>query len=101
MEDDVYMICLSSLQDGKGGRTPLHYAVEYGIHKVVKFLLLDDFVSYVELETPTYAGYTAYQLAACNNSPFTRDLADRGARANHMPDDDDSSSDYSDEEVRT
>ncbi|KAJ9601000.1 hypothetical protein L9F63_000838 [Diploptera punctata] len=88
-----------NVREGKGGRTPLHYAIEYGIHKVAKFLLHEEFVRFVELETPTYAGYTAYQLAACNGSPFTRDLADRGALANFVPQDDESDSDFSDDEM--
>jgi len=90
------------LQDGKSGRTALHYAVEYGIHRVTKFLLEECPIgpSGVQLEMPTYAGYTAYQLATCIDSALARELADKGAHPMGLPDDDESDSD-SDEEVRT
>lgn len=89
-------------QDGKSGRTALHYAVEYGIHRVSKFLLEECLIgpSGVQLEMPTYAGYTAYQLATCIDSALARELADKGARPVGLPDDEESDSD-SDEEVRT
>jgi len=50
---------------------------------------------------PTYAGYTAYQLAACIDSALARELADKGALPRSMPEDEESDSDFSDEEVRT
>jgi len=50
---------------------------------------------------PTYAGYTAYQLAACIDSALAVELADKGALRRGMPDDEESDSDLSDEEVRT
>lgn len=87
-------------RDGKSGRTALHYAVEYGIHRVIKFLL-EEYpigVSEVQLEMPTYAGYTAYQLATCIDSALARELADKGARPVGLPDDEESDSD-SDEEM--
>lgn len=90
------------MQDGKSGRTALHYAVEYGIHRVTKFLLEECPIgpSGVQLEMPTYAGYTAYQLATCIDSALARELADKGAHPMGLPDNDESDSD-SDEEVRT
>ncbi|KDR19700.1 NF-kappa-B inhibitor cactus [Zootermopsis nevadensis] len=88
-------------RDGKGGRTAMHYAVEYGIQKVAKFLLEECLVGprAVQLEMPTYAGYTAYQLAACNGSALTVELADKGALRRNMPEDEESDSDFSDEEM--
>lgn len=55
----------------------------------------------MQLEMPTYAGYTAYQLAACIDSALAVELADKGALRRGMPDDEESDSDLSDEEVRT
>lgn len=99
---NTVMTCFS-LQEGKSGRTALHYAVEYGIHRVTKFLLEECPIgsSGVQLEMPTYAGYTAYQLAACIDSALARELADKGALPRSMPEDEESDSDFSDEEVRT
>lgn len=90
------------MQDGKSGRTALHYAVEYGIRGVTQFLLEECSIgpSGVQLEMPTYAGYTAYQLATCINSALAMKLADKGAHPVGLPDDEESDSD-SDEEVRT
>lgn len=56
----------------------------------------------LQLELPTYAGYTAYQLASCIDSALARELADKGALPANIPEEeDDSDSDISDEEVRT
>lgn len=87
-------------RDGKSGRTALHYAVEFGIHRVIKFLLEEYPIgpSGVQLEMPTYAGYTAYQLATCIDSALARELADKGAHPMGLPDDEESDSD-SDEEM--
>lgn len=91
------------MQDAKSGRTALHYAVEYGIHIVAKFLLGECLIGPrgVQLELPTYAGYTAYQLASCIDSALARELADKGALPSDIPEDEDSDTDISDEEVRT
>ncbi|PNF37277.1 hypothetical protein B7P43_G00429 [Cryptotermes secundus] len=89
-------------RDGKSGRTALHYAVEYGIHRVTKFLLGECLMGPrgLQLELPTYAGYTAYQLASCIDSALARELVDKGALPANIPEEeDDSDSDISDEEM--
>jgi hypothetical protein len=77
--------------------------VEYGIHRVTKFLLGECLMGPrgLQLELPTYAGYTAYQLASCIDSALARELADKGALPTDIPEEEDSDSDISDEEVRT
>lgn len=49
-------------QEGKAGRTPLHLAIEEGRPMVANFLL-EECVDKLRLETLTYGGLTAYQLA--------------------------------------
>ncbi|XP_069676353.1 NF-kappa-B inhibitor cactus isoform X2 [Periplaneta americana] len=87
-------------REGKSGRTALHYAVEYGIHTVTRFLLEECPVgpSGLQLEMPNYAGYTAYQLASCLDSALARKLEDKGALTRGLPDDE-TDSDYSDDEM--
>lgn len=49
-------------REGKCGRTPLHLAIEEGKIIVANFLL-EECTDKLSLETVTYAGLTAYQLA--------------------------------------
>nr|WCL52336.1 NF-kappa-B inhibitor cactus [Gryllodes sigillatus] len=82
-------------REGKSGRTVLHYAVELGLSSVLHFLLEE---CAVQLEASTYAGHTAYQLAACIDSALAHQLSEHGALRKNLPDDSDSDSDYNDDD---
>lgn len=79
-------------REGKSGLTPLHIAIESGNEKLVNFLL--DECPKLRLEQVTYAGLTAYQLAAIqHNQILLNGLRSRGAEPLTPPE-----SDYEDED---
>lgn len=79
-------------REGKSGRTPLHIAIECCNEDLANFLL--DECQKLNLETATYAGLTAYQVAcALNKSEMQNILEKRGAEQLTPPDSDYDSSD--------
>lgn len=72
------------------GRTALHIAMERGRRSVVTFLLQECKPS---LDTQTYNGLTAYQLALCIDSQLARELVRLGAKPQPLPDSDSENSD--------
>jgi ankyrin only family protein len=77
-------------REGKSGRTPLHLAIEEGKQTVANFLI--EQCSQLHLETVTYAGLTAYQLAALNeNQNLLDELSQKGAEPLSPPESDDDS----------
>lgn len=85
------------LQEGKTGRTLLHFAIEENNEKLVNFLF--DECPQISLETVTYSGLTAYQLASLTHNQFLiEDLKRRGAEAISPPESeiDDDESDMED-----
>ncbi|XP_055541349.1 NF-kappa-B inhibitor cactus isoform X2 [Wyeomyia smithii] len=79
-------------REGKSGLTPLHIAIETGNEPLVNFLL--DECPKLRLEQETYAGLTAYQLAALQqNQTLQNGLQNRGAEPLSPPE-----SDYDDDE---
>lgn len=88
------------LQEGKTGRTLLHFAIEENNEKLVNFLF--DECPQISLETETYSGLTAYQLASLtHNQLLIEDLKRRGAEPISPPDSeiDDDESDMEDYQV--
>ncbi|KAH8403195.1 hypothetical protein KR222_007271, partial [Zaprionus bogoriensis] len=82
-------------REGKGGRTPLHIAIECCNEDLANFLL--DECEKLNLETATYAGLTAYQVASVlNKSRMQNILEKRGAETLTPPDSDYDSSDIED-----
>ncbi|ALC39758.1 cact [Drosophila busckii] len=82
-------------REGKSGRTPLHIAIEYCNEDLANFLL--DECEKLNLETATYAGLTAYQVASIlNKSHMQNILEKRGAETLTPPDSDYDSSDIED-----
>ncbi|KRG02635.1 uncharacterized protein Dmoj_GI14683, isoform B [Drosophila mojavensis] len=82
-------------REGKGGRTPLHIAIECCNEDLANFLL--DECEKLNLETATYAGLTAYQVASIlNKSRMQNILEKRGAETLTPPDSDYDSSDIED-----
>lgn len=79
-------------REGKSGQTPLHIAIESGNALLANFLL--DECPKLRLEQVTYAGLTAYQLAAIqHNQLLLTGLRNRGAEPLTPPE-----SDYEDDE---
>ncbi|KAM8716020.1 hypothetical protein ACLKA7_002978 [Drosophila subpalustris] len=82
-------------REGKGGRTPLHIAIECCNEDLANFLL--DECEKLNLETATYAGLTAYQVASVlNKSRMLNMLKNRGAETLTPPDSEYDSSDIED-----
>ncbi|XP_030383495.1 NF-kappa-B inhibitor cactus [Scaptodrosophila lebanonensis] len=82
-------------REGKSGRTPLHIAIEACNEDLANFLL--DECEKLNLETATYAGLTAYQVACIlNKSSMQNKLEEKGAETFAPPDSDYDSSDYED-----
>lgn len=85
-------------REALSGKTALHLAVERGCRSVILFLLTECQPS---LDAPTYAGITAYQIAACLDEQLAMELVRKGATPLPLPEsdsdvsDDDSSSDES------
>lgn len=84
-------------REALAGKTALHLAVERGCRSVVAFLLQECRPC---LDTQTYAGITAYQLALCFDSQLARELVRLGATPEPLPDESDSES-SDDEESST
>lgn len=79
-------------REGKSGLTPLHIAIESGNEQLANFLL--DECPKVRLEQVTYAGLTAYQLAAIqHNQSLLVGLKNHGAEPLTPPE-----SDYEEED---
>nr|CAD7454304.1 unnamed protein product [Timema tahoe] len=90
-------------REGKSGRTPLHYAIESRNATVILYLLEDcpPGPNGLQLETTTYSGFTAYQLAACLDASLAHRLAEKGALALNTPDlDSEVDSDFDEDELR-
>lgn len=83
-------------REALAGKTALHLAVERGCRPVVAFLLQECRPC---LDTQTYAGITAYQLALCFDGQLARELVRLGATPEPLPVSDSDSSD--DEEPAT
>ncbi|XP_023309043.2 NF-kappa-B inhibitor cactus [Lucilia cuprina] len=82
-------------REGKSGRTPLHIAIECCNEDLANYLLDD--CQKLNLETATYAGLTAYQVACIlNKSEMQNILEKRGAEPLTPPDSDYDSSDMED-----
>lgn len=79
-------------REALSGKTALHLAVERGCRSVVAFLLKECRPC---LDTPTYAGITAYQIALCFDGQLARELVILGATPQPLPETD---SDESDDE---
>ncbi|KAK1116797.1 hypothetical protein K0M31_018077 [Melipona bicolor] len=77
-------------REALAGKTALHLAVERGCRSVVAFLLQECRPC---LDTQTYAGITAYQLALCFDSQLARELVRLGATPEPLPEPDSDSSD--------
>ncbi|XP_055915823.1 NF-kappa-B inhibitor cactus [Eupeodes corollae] len=79
-------------REGKSGRTSLHIAIECCNEVLANFLLEE--CSTLNIETETYAGLTAYQVACIlDNQTMQNHLEKRGAEILTPPDSDYDSSD--------
>lgn len=79
-------------REGKSGQTPLHIAIESSNEKLANFLL--DECPKLRIEQVTYAGLTAYQLAALqHNQALLMGLKNHGAEPLTPPE-----SDYEEED---
>lgn len=84
-------------REGKSGKTPLHIAVENRNQILANFLLQE--CQKLNIEQATYAGMTAYQLAAlAQNEQLLMDLERRGAEP-LTPPESDNDSDYEDSQI--
>lgn len=84
-------------REALSGRTALHLAVERGCRSVILFLLTECQPS---MDAPTYAGITAYQIAACLDEQLAMELVRKGATPLPQPESDsDASDDDSDESI--
>lgn len=84
-------------REALAGKTALHVAVERGCRSVIAFLLQE---CQPCLDTQTYAGLTAYQLALCfDDSQLARELVQLGASPQPLPESSDSESSSEDEET--
>lgn len=71
-------------REGKSGMSPLHISIEKGNEELANFLL--DECPFLSLETTTYAGMTAYQLALIQDKRILiSDLTKRGAVQISLP----------------
>lgn len=77
-------------REALAGKTALHLAVERGCRTVIAFLLQECRPC---LDTQTYAGITAYQIALCYDSQLARELVRLGATPEPLPESDSDSSD--------
>lgn len=74
-------------REGKSGMSPLHISIEKGNEELANFLL--DECPLLSLETTTYAGMTAYQLALIQDKRILiSDLTKRGADQISLPESD-------------
>lgn len=72
-------------REALAGRTALHLALEGRCQTVIAFLLQECRPC---LNTQTYAGMTAYQLALCFDSQLARELVRLGATPQPLPESD-------------
>lgn len=79
-------------KEALAGKTALHLAVERGCRSVVAFLLKECRPC---LDSQTYAGITAYQIALCLDSQIASELVREGATPEPLPESD---SDISDDD---
>lgn len=77
-------------REALAGKTALHLAVERGCRSVLAFLLQECRPC---LDTQTYAGITAYQIALCLDHQLARELVRLGATPEPLPESDSDSSD--------
>ncbi|XP_076655910.1 NF-kappa-B inhibitor cactus [Halictus rubicundus] len=80
-------------KEALAGKTALHLAVERGCRSVVAFLLKECRPC---LDSQTYAGITAYQIALCLDSQIASELVREGATPEPLPESDSDSSDDDD-----
>ncbi|XP_033336893.1 NF-kappa-B inhibitor cactus [Megalopta genalis] len=80
-------------KEALAGKTALHLAVERGCRSVVAFLLKECRPC---LDSQTYAGITAYQIALCLDSQIASELVREGATPEPLPESDSDSSDDED-----
>ncbi|XP_078037050.1 NF-kappa-B inhibitor cactus [Augochlora pura] len=80
-------------KEALAGKTALHLAVERGCRPVVAFLLKECRPC---LDSQTYAGITAYQIALCLDSQIASELVREGATPEPLPESDSDSSDDED-----
>jgi len=80
-------------REALAGRTALYLAMEHGCRSVIAFLLQECKPC---LNTQTYAGTTAYQLALCMDSHLARELVRLGAKPEPLPESDSESSEDED-----
>ncbi|XP_050077947.1 NF-kappa-B inhibitor cactus [Anopheles maculipalpis] len=74
-------------REGKSGMSPLHISIAKGNENLANFLL--DECPLLSLETTTYAGMTAYQLALIQDKRILiSDLTKRGAEQISLPESD-------------
>lgn len=96
-----YLLLLGANPDareGLSGRTALHLAIEKRRLEVAHLLVQE---GRPKLDTPTYAGFTAYHLASCVDERLAKELIRHGATPSLPPDldtDDESDEDGDDEE---
>lgn len=83
-------------REALAGKTALHLAVERGCRSVVAFLLQECRPC---LNTQTYAGITAYQIALCLDIQLARELVRFGATPEPLPESDSDGSDGEDDSV--
>lgn len=83
------------MQEGKSGRTPLHIAIECCNEALANFLL-DEFQAKLNLETATYAGLTAYQVACILNKSEMQNMLEKCGAEPLTPPDSDYDSDIED-----
>lgn len=80
-------------KEALAGKTALHLAVERGCRSVIAFLLKECRPC---LDSQTYAGITAYQIALCLDSQIASELVREGATPEPLPESDSDSSDDED-----
>lgn len=85
-------------REALAGKTALHLAMERECRPVVNFLLQECKPC---LDTQTYSGLTAYQLALCIDSQLARELVRYGAKPEPLPDSDSESSSENSSEDET
>ncbi|XP_062559450.1 NF-kappa-B inhibitor cactus-like [Armigeres subalbatus] len=85
-------------REGKSGQTPLHIAIESSNEQLANFLL--DECPKLRIEQVTYAGLTAYQLAALqHNQTLLNWLKKHGAEPLMLPESDDEEEDSEEDEL--
>lgn len=83
-------------KEWKGGRTPLHLAIERRDALLCRFLLAE---CRIDLDAETYAGVTPYQMAVRIDSGVARQLSERGCDTYLELTDEEEDDDDSDDEM--